>query len=277
MITARSGWYNFLVPTPFYHLDIAAELIRHPQLDNLVHQKLTRWQCAFLFGNTAPDVQVISGQPRHATHFFTLPLIRGVKPPWEQLFEFYPQLADIETLQPDRAAFLAGYLCHLQADWYWVKRIYLPYFDSTMDWGTHSERIYFHNVLRSYLEDQVMKTLSPGQWTCFQQIPDLNGLPFTSQEHLQEWSSLLAQQLHPGGRVQTVEVFADRQGLPAEEFYSLIFSEERMEQEVFSRFPRSMLAGYRQELIEASVRLLNNYLAPAASGRSDHKKGIRLP
>jgi hypothetical protein len=260
----RSGWYNFLVPTPFYHLDIAADLLRHPQLDNLVRQKLILGKCAFLLGNTAPDVQVVSGQPREATHFFTLPIRNGSKPPWEQLLEVYPQLSNAQILKQDQTAFIAGYLCHLQADWYWVKEIYLPYFGSSIDWGTHSERLYLHNVLRAYLDIQVMETLCVGQWTCFHRVHDFNWLPFTKQEHLQKWSSFLAQQLHPGGRVQTVEVFAERQGLPVEEFYSLLLSEERMEKEVFIHLPHRSLEEYRQNLIVASVSLLNQYMTPAS-------------
>jgi hypothetical protein len=256
------------VPTPFYHLDIAAELLRHPQLDQFVHENLIQWQCAFLLGNTAPDVQVVSGQPRESTHFFILPILNNSKPPWEQLLEAYPQLSDSQLLQPDQAAFIAGYLCHLQADWYWIKKIYLPYFGPSLDWGTQTERIYLHNVLRTYLEDQIIKTISPGHWTCFHQIPAFDWLPFVKQEHLQEWISLLAQQLHPEGRVQTIEVFAQRQGLSPEEFHSLLLSEERMEREIFFRFPRKLLTEYRQELSKASVSLLNIYLTPPSWVRS---------
>jgi hypothetical protein len=250
------------VPTPFYHLDLAEELLRQPTLNPLVKKNLVQVQCSFLLGNTAPDVQVISGKPRQATHFFTLPIPNGSKLPWEQLLEDYPQLSDAQTLHEEQAAFIAGYLCHLQADWYWIKKIYWPYFGPAQDWGTHVDRLYLHNVLRTYLEEKVIKSLSVDQWTCFRQISNLNWLPFVEQKHLGEWSTFLAQQLHPGGRVQTVEVFAERQGLPVEEFYSLLLSEERMEREIFAHFPRKVLTEYRQDLFEANVRLLNNYLAP---------------
>jgi hypothetical protein len=66
--------------------------------------------------------------------------------------------------------------------------------------------------------------------------------------------------------VQTVEVFAERQGLPPDEFYSLLHSEKRMEKEVFIHFPRILFGEYRKNLIQVSVSLLNHYLAPASPG-----------
>jgi hypothetical protein len=254
-------WYNFYVPTPFYHLSISIDLIEHPQLDTSVRETLVLNRCAFLFGNTAPDVQVISGQSREDTHFFSLPIRNGYRQPWVRLLETYPQISNNHHLQPEHAAFIAGYLCHLQADWYWVKEIYAPYFGPTNHWGTHSERIYLHNVLRAYLDNQVIKTLTPGPDNCLQQVYPFQWLPFAQDKHLREWSSFLAQQLHPEGIVQTVEVFAKRQGLLPEEFYALLNSEPRMEKEVFIHFPRELLSKYRRELLETSISMANNYLA----------------
>lgn len=126
-----------------------------------------------------------------------------------------------------------------------------------------------HNVLRAYFDNHVMKTLASGREICFQQISPFHWMPFIQDEHLREWRSFLAQQLHPGGTVQTVEVFAERQGLPPEEFYSLLNSEERMEKEVFIYFPRELLAEFRQGLLETNIKFLNGYLAPASSGPAD--------
>jgi hypothetical protein len=248
------------VPTPFYHLRVAIDLLEHPKLDKFVRASLVQNRCAFLFGNTAPDVQVVSGQSREATHFFNLPIRNGYKLPWVRLLEAYPHLSDIPHLHPEQAAFVAGYLCHLQADWYWVKEIYAPYFGPTNHWGTPSERIYLHNVLRAYLDNQVIKTLTSGSDTCLQQIFPFQWLPFTQDKYLRKWSSFLAQQLHPEGIVQTVEVFAERQGLLPEEFYALLDSEPRMDKEVFIHFPRQLLTEYRRELIETNIHLINSYL-----------------
>jgi hypothetical protein len=252
------------VPTPFYHLSVAIELLEHPRLDIFARQRLVQNRCAFLFGNTAPDVQVVSGQSREDTHFFSLPIRNGHKQPWVRLLEIYPHLSDIHHIQPEQAAFVAGYLCHLQADWYWVKEIYAPYFGPTSPWGAHSERIYLHNVLRAYLDNQVIKTLTSDPDRCLQQVSLFQWLPFAQDQHLREWSSFLAQQLHPEGIVQTVEVFAERQGLLPEEFYALLNSEPRMDKEVFIHFPRQLISEYRRELLETNIDMVNNYLALAS-------------
>jgi hypothetical protein len=245
------------VPTPFYHLSIANELLQHPQLNNPVRQKLVSERCAFLFGHTAPDVQVISGQPRQDTHFFTLPITNRSELAWKRLFSLNPHLADINQLVPNQAAFITGYICHLQADWFWVKKIYGPYFSPSCVWGTSKSRLYLHNVLRSYCDERALHTLPPGMDECLKQVRPERWLPFTRDEYLQEWSSFLAQQLHPNGKIKTVEVLAEREGSDPDEFASLLKSEERMEREVFIHVPRNLLTEYRQELITNNLSFLN--------------------
>ena len=86
------------MPTPFYHLSLAEDLLQHPALPEEVRQFLQASRCVFLFGNTAPDVQVVSGQPRQLTHFFNLPIQTGDPPAWELLLSDYPQLAEARTI-----------------------------------------------------------------------------------------------------------------------------------------------------------------------------------
>jgi hypothetical protein len=249
------------VPTPFYHLSIAVDLLRHPLLKDSAHRKLNSDQCAFLFGNTAPDVQTISGQPRQDTHFFSLPIINGSVLAWERLFASYPQLSKLDELEPNRAAFIAGYVCHLQADWYWILKIFWPNFSRSCSWGTAKSRLYVHNVLRSYLDEDELRRLPPGMDSCLDQVKPNRWLPFARDEHLLKWSSFLAQQLHPNGKIRTVEVFAEREGLDPQQFNSLIRSAERMDQEVFIHISRNQLADYRQELIATNLDFLNDTLA----------------
>ena len=252
-------WYNFNVPTPFYHLAVAESLLHHPDLSNNVRESLMEQRGAFLFGNTAPDVQVVSGQERHATHFFKVPIRPGSQLPWTRLISAYPALARPDVLTGAQAAFLAGYLCHLQADWYWILLIFAPVFGPDSTWGTFPERLYLHNVLRSYLDMQVMSELparTPGR---LKQVRPKNWLPFVEDRHLLEWRDYLAQQLEPGAAAQTVEVFAARQGISPGEFYQLLESEERMDEQVFSRLPRRSLSVYRGGLVELNLRTLESF------------------
>jgi len=43
-----AGWYNLPVPTPFYHLRLAEDLLAHPRLDAELREFLQRFACAFL-------------------------------------------------------------------------------------------------------------------------------------------------------------------------------------------------------------------------------------
>src|SRR5258707_4786628 len=100
------------MPTPFTHLAAAAEILELPELASAAQAALRADWPAFLFGNTAPDVQTISGQPREATHFFSVPL-RGAPAAGPQMLARYPALAARAALPPAHGAFLCGYLAPL--------------------------------------------------------------------------------------------------------------------------------------------------------------------
>jgi hypothetical protein len=215
---------------------------------------------AFLFGNTAPDVQVISGQLRLETHFFDFPLSSWPRAPWERCLLAYPSLAQPRRLPAEQAAFICGYLCHLQADWYWAKDIFVPVFGLHSAWGTFTQRLYLHNVLRAYLDRQIVPTLTNGLVFALTEVTPGGWLPFVDDAHLLRWRDLLATQLRPGASVQTVDVFAARQGVSPQEFYRLLDSEEDMEREVFSHIPRYHLERYRCRLVEENLHLIEAYL-----------------
>jgi hypothetical protein len=247
------------VPTPFYHLSIANDLLRHPQINLTVRQLLTHHRCAFMFGNTAPDVQVVSGDTREETHFFMLPFQPHAQSAWNNFLEAYPALNTIDTLQPEQAAFIAGYLCHLQADWYWVKEIFAPIFGPDGNWGTFQERIYLHNVLRSYLDRQALEELPEDTGRCLDQVHPVGWLPFVSDRYFVEWRNYLSRQLKPGALAETVQVFAERQGLPAEDFSQLLDSPERMDKEVFNHIPLEYHRIFRQNLLIENLQLIQAY------------------
>lgn len=248
------------MPTPFYHLNVAKELLEHPALSPELRAFLIRHRGAFLFGNTAPDVQTISGQERAATHFFDIPIRNGDPLPWSALFSKYESLAKPGPLAPERVAFLIGYLCHLQADWIWVRQIFVPVFGKSSLWGTFPRRLYLHNVLRSYLDLEILPTLGNGTAASLQQTAPAGWLPFVQDDYLLIWRNFLTEQLKPGASVKTVEVFAARQGVSPDEYYQLLYSEDRMQSEVFAFIPQQRLRHYRQSLIEENLVLIQNYL-----------------
>src|SRR5438094_833706 len=122
------------MPTPFTHLAAADELLARPELAPDVKADLRAELPAFLFGNTAPDVQTISGQPREATHFFQVPL-QGAPPAGRQMLGSFPALAARAALPAAQAAFVAGYLAHLVFDQIWIRDIFEPFFGEAAAWS----------------------------------------------------------------------------------------------------------------------------------------------
>jgi hypothetical protein len=251
------------VPTPFFHLSIAQDVLQRPSLSEPVRASLVSQRGAFLLGNTAPDVQGISGQRRAATHFFDLPIQPGDAQPWERLLALHPALGQPQQLDPAQAAFIAGYLCHLKADWDWVREIFIPVFGPHCTWGTFRQRLYYHNVLRAYLDQHLLPGLRGPLGSCLGSVEPDGWLPFVPSRHLRAWRDLLTPQFHPGAPAQTVEVFAARQGIPSAEYYALLNSEARMQAEIFVHIPPQQIESYRQRLLAESTRLVESYLAAA--------------
>lgn len=247
------------MPTPFYHINTANELLRHEALAADVKKRLVKYRCAFFLGNTAPDVQVVSGDDRQVTHFFSLPFQMGAQPAWEVFLASYPSLATPNSMPPAQAAFLAGYLCHLQADWLWIGQIFAPVFGPTCSWGTFQERLYLHNVLRSYIDSQILSALPADAGACLANVSSNRWLPFVEDKHIEEWRDYLSRQLQPGALARTVEVFAQRQGISPENFNRLLESEEQMDNEVFAHLPRSRIHEFTQMLLVENARLINAY------------------
>lgn len=251
------------MPTPFYHLAVAHQVLQRQDLSPPAAQVLQRYASAFLLGNTAPDVQTVSGQPRQETHFFELPVDAQDRDPWEVMFGEHPSLRRLGQIEPGRAAFIAGYASHLLADWMWVKILFNPVFGHDVTWGSLSERLYLHNVLRAYLDFQILPGLIkdfPPQYR-MEHLQPRGWLPFVQDVHLEQWRDYLCGQLKPGAAMQTVEVFAARQGIPAEQYYRLLNSENLMQREVFARLPYQSLLDYRRQLVDQNVQLLNHWTA----------------
>ena len=251
--------YNFIVPTSFYHISIALEIINHPGLNSDIRSALNECSSDFLFGNTAPDVQSISNQSRQATHFFSIPANDEI-PAWQHMLSDYPNLGDFSKLSLNQVVFLIGYICHLEADQKWITDIFLPGFGPDADWKDFQERLYWHNVMRVYLDNQVLSALPEGIGNSINACQPKDWLPFTTQSNLQKWKTYLADQLQPGATIKTAEVFAERHNLPASEFSEIMTSEQAMDENVFTYLSRDNLATYRQELVAENVQLINQHM-----------------
>jgi hypothetical protein len=255
------------MPTPFNHLAMAEDVLADPALGEVARHILGNQRGAFLFGNTAPDVQVVSGQSREATHFFNIPRTDDT-PGQVTMFRQYPELADPETMTGSKAAFLAGYLCHLTLDELWLDRIFGPYFIQIEAWGDFRRRLMLHNVLRTHLDRLDLARLPENTERHMRQaVPD-TWLPFTADPYLLRWRDEIADQLLPGASSRTVEVFAKRMRMPPEELEAYL-EPGFMADTIFRYLPEIQLQAFQDKGRERSVQVINDYLrhVPAEADR----------
>jgi len=254
------------------HLALAEEILRGDVFPPTVRRLLIQQRSSFLLGNTAPDVQTVSGQRREETHFHTVPRTslpaprcpgERERPAYEALFAAHPVLACAELLTPAQAAFIAGYIAHLLLDELWIDDIFRRYF--LPDWGPRRERLFLHNVLRTWMDRRDQQQLNGNLATELREAKPRGWLPFVSDEHLRAWRDWLAEQLTPGHSVRTAEVFAQRMGVPAAEVEAVLTSPQRMEKRVFHHIPQTALQSFHDTGYAHSVALIARYLKPESA------------
>lgn len=104
------------------HLTLARELAPH-----LAHPALRDEAGAYYVGATSPDIRVLTRWDRERTHFFDLNDF-GEQSGVAGIFREHPELAAPDRLKPGTAAFVAGYISHLEMDETWILDIYRPCF-----------------------------------------------------------------------------------------------------------------------------------------------------
>jgi hypothetical protein len=247
------------MPTPVQHLVLAQRLLHEAALPDAIRDRLRAQRGAFLFGNTAPDVQTVSGQLREATHFFVIPWTT-VPEPHKAMFELYPYLGFPKNLPAAHAAFIAGYICHLALDVLWVRDIYFDNFGPYAHWGANlRERNVYHNILRAWCDQYDQVQLNSTVGSALSLAHPIAWLPFTADRYLFQWRDGLIEQLQPGASIRTVEVFAERGGVPPEKFQQVLASPEEMEQHIFAHAPREKIEKFYRDGYEQMVRLIVEY------------------
>ena len=251
------------MPTPIQHLVLAQRLLDDPSLPDAIRDRLRAQRGAFLFGNTAPDVQTVSGQLREATHFFVIPWTHVPKP-HKAMFELYPYLGFPQNRPADHAAFIAGYICHLRLDVLWVRDIYLDNFGPDAHWGANlRERHVYHNILRAWCDRHDQDHLNDTIGSALSLANPVEWLPFTADRYLIQWRDNLAGQFRPGASIRTVEVFAERGGVPPEKFHQVLDSPEEMEQHIFAHASREKLEKFYRDGYEQMAELIVEYFRAA--------------
>lgn len=244
------------MPTPFQHLTYAWTMLRHPQLP----EPLRAHPGAFALGHTAADVQSVSGQARHETHFYIFPPT-GHPRAHEALLERYPALRSPARLTPDHAAFLAGYLAHLAWDEVWAWEVYIPCYLETGIWRDRLQRALHHNALRVRLD-----RAAQAQLAAWPELPDLlalvephGWLPFVEDDALRRWRDWLVEQLRHPAQVQTAQVFAARMGVTVDELEALVALQESGRDAHAAACVAPAVARYEQQAFEDALRVVRKW------------------
>ena len=247
------------MPTPIEHLAAAEGVLLHPRLPEPICAALQACHPAYLLGSTAPDLCSLTGDARETTHFFVMPMTDRT-PAHLRLLQAFPELSRIARVPSDQAAFLAGYLSHLWLDQAWIAAIFEPFFGPDVRRGLFHERLTEHNVLRARLDREAYRSLPANLGEILGASAPDNWLPCIPEKALWCWRDHLADQLKPGGRLQTVAVFAERAGMPVEEFSTRIASSPGFDLTPRHHLPDRRLNAYRRLALAGCLELVIAFL-----------------
>ncbi len=211
------------MPTPFQHLIYAKAVLEAPTLPEALHASLNGIAGAFLLGNTAADVQTLTGQRRVETHFYEIPPAATPRA-WEALLRAYPKLSDPERLPREQAAFVSGYLLHLVWDERWAWDVFGPFYLYSATWSDYHTFSVHHNALRVLMDREAEKALqaAPEILGQLRQASPNGWLPFVPDGALAQWRDWIIAQLEEPATVQTAQVFAERMRIAPEALEAVV-------------------------------------------------------
>ena len=249
------------MPTPFYHIATAEEILEDSRLNTPVQDLLADFFSAFLFGNVAPDVQAVASYTREDTHFFSIDNVEK-NIAYKVLLSKHKELSNVRRLSPVRSAFVAGYLTHLLLDQAWIVEVFKPVFGKGVDWGEFRERLFLHNVLRTFLDQRDYDRLPSDIDQKFTlNLSTTQWVPFVDNKDLYRWYKFLLEQLTDGLSSRTIEVFAARMGVEPEDFEEILLDDALMEKKIFSRMSQISLDEFRQRALDNIIVMLNDYFS----------------
>ena len=249
-----------MMPTPFQHLVYARDMLADVRLPETIRQAIHAHLGAFLLGNTAVDVQSLTGQPRFDTHFYH---VHGDNPTraGETLLATYPELADPQRLRPAHAAFVSGYLAHLAWDECWLRDVFQPFYLESSLWPDRLTRNIHHNALRVLMDRQAEAALRrwPALLPLLRDVQPDRWLPFVQPEALCRWRDWVADQLADPGTVETARVFAGRMGISPEHFETVISAMEQNTYHPPVAGLRDALSAFEGDALAESIKALRGY------------------
>lgn len=217
---------------------------------------------AFYLGSVAPDVNAISPLPRHSTHFYDIPP-EPSEIAYLTMLAQYPQLTDLTAMPLGQTIFVAAYSAHLLLDLIWLREVVYPFFYLSKDLGDRRQRRLTHFVLLTYLDTLALDALPETAVNTLAAAEPDQWLPFIDDVILLRWQEMLVAQLQPHAPVRTVEIYAERLKITAEEFAGNLQDPAWMRVQVFDKIPLEQVQLILQAAVPKSVDLISNYLGLA--------------
>jgi len=226
------------MPTPFSHLVAAQRLLDDERLAQSARALLDQHRDAFLLGSIAADARVETSIARAETHFYAYDQ-SIVEHPWQVMLRLHPQL---ETPRDNaHRVFLAAYVAHLSMDEIWTLDMLETHF-VRREWGTREQRFLMLHIILSYMDERDYVQIAPWQYECLKSAQSRRWLPFLPDDMLMAWRNLIARQIKPGSRSETLDIFSKRIHKSAAELRAILDNPARMQRDLWDHISRETLA-----------------------------------
>jgi hypothetical protein len=249
------------------HLDAACEVLAQPALvASFPWLADDAAQSAFLLGAISPDARILSGLPREATHFFSIPPTPA-RPAQRALLDGWPALRRESVADRRQAAYVAGYMTHLVMDQTWVEQIVMPgLFIDGLEWGFGHPNWRLYTILMTYLEHRAEARLPGDALDRLRLAQPAGWLPFLDDQTLLRWRETIIGIIEGGGAARVSREFAQTNGLDAGEMAAIVGSEERMAEVAYPTVPCERLLAFEDESRSRSAGAVMDYLGAGSDG-----------
>ncbi len=246
------------MPTPFMHLQMAERILASERLEPDIRKLILTDYPAFYLGNVAPDFQAICDIPREVTHFYNLPP-DPANQGYDRMLTQHPELAAVERLAPNKAAFIAGYSIHLKLDLRWYHDILIPFFLLSEGWADRRQRFVIHNTLLTYLDMLAVDSLPDSAAETLSNANPDYALSFAEDSSLVSWRDMLVEQLQPGAMLRTVEIYAERLLMSPDEFAANLENPDWMADHVFGKVPVNEVQEILTDAVDESIDIITSF------------------
>lgn len=221
---------------------------------------------SYYLGSTAPDIRFFIASGREETHFLPLDSEEGASGV-ERMFEAYPELVEDANLSAATKSFVAGYLSHLVTDEAWIYRIYRPFFGKSSPLGGDPMANLLDRVLQFELDRQERLNSSSISTIRRDLLDSTAGIAvgFIDRFSLERWREFVSIATTRKSNQEDFRFFAERyliwmREIAPEEQKTFFASFDARVEQVLRMVPEEPLRAFREQSIEDSVRVAEEYL-----------------